>query len=664
PLLARAALPRFVRPGDRFEAGVVVNSRMPGATDVSVEAEARGIRLRGDGSREESVSALAPRDVRFGFEATEGDSARFGFVVRGGGQADGVEVGVPVRPRAHPLVRTLAGLLHDSATVAFPLGEEIDPERSWLEVSFGSSPLAYVAGARQRLRLYPYYCSEQVSSVALPLIALYRARVRTGGGSGSEEEERWRAGAREDVQRALRLLLRRQGADGGIGYWDFDDWTTPTLTAWAGRVLLEAREAGFAVPDSALAGVAGYLERSLHEAMTARFAVWTRWADERARLAERLAAIDLLSRLGRPDVPAEHSLLQRAYDLRWEDRVLLAQALARRGETAPAWRLLEVALRGARVDGRVLALPDSAGAGVYFASRGRPAARLLETLLLLDPDHPMVGPTVEYLVARGRADLRRWWSTFDEGHTVLALMRYDDLLRERGPVGVTVRAPEGRLELTAGAGTADTVVSLAGLGRGAGGGLPLTLHSEDGRPVFYYLTLSGMPRAEHPEPVDRGIAVERWYEDVETGRPVVEAEEGELLRVRLRITVPSERTFVVVDDPLPAGLEAVDLSLRTVSPFGAWRSSLEEARDPSGAWAFGAWDSGMWTPFDHKEMRDERVVYSATVLWPGTYGATYLARATTAGVFLYPPAHAEEMYNPGVNGRSGGGTFTVRRAGR
>jgi uncharacterized protein YfaS (alpha-2-macroglobulin family) len=72
----------------------------------------------------------------------------------------------------------------------------------------------------------------------------------------------------------------------------------------------------------------------------------------------------------------------------------------------------------------------------------------------------------------------------------------------------------------------------------------------------------------------------------------------------------------------------------------------------------------MWTPFDHKEMRDERVVYSATVLWPGTYGATYLARATTAGVFLYPPAHAEEMYNPGVNGRSGGGTFTVRRAGR
>jgi len=111
----------------------------------------------------------------------------------------------------------------------------------------------------------------------------------------------------------------------------------------------------------------------------------------------------------------------------------------------------------------------------------------------------------------------------------------------------------------------------------------------------------------------------------------------------------------------------VDLSLRTVSPFGEWDPTLLEAQDPQApaeqqwSWYFGSWDAGVWSAFDHKEMRDDRVVYSATVLWPGTYTATYLARATTAGTFLYPPAHAEEMYNPGVNGRSAGGTFTVER---
>jgi uncharacterized protein YfaS (alpha-2-macroglobulin family) len=180
------------------------------------------------------------------------------------------------------------------------------------------------------------------------------------------------------------------------------------------------------------------------------------------------------------------------------------------------------------------------------------------------------------------------------------------------------------------------------------------------------MTVTETPKERTLNPIDRGIAVERWYETVDTRRPTVSVLAGDIVRVRVRVTVPAERHFVVIDDPLPAGLEAVDLSLRTVSPFGyddALQDSpreMEERRGESGfGWYYGSWDSGMWSPFDHRELRDDRVIYSATVLWPGTYTATYLARATTAGTFIVPPAHAEEMYNPGVNGRTGGSTFTV-----
>ncbi|MDH5282505.1 MAG: hypothetical protein OEW80_01335, partial [Gemmatimonadota bacterium] len=62
---------------------------------------------------------------------------------------------------------------------------------------------------------------------------------------------------------------------------------------------------------------------------------------------------------------------------------------------------------------------------------------------------------------------------------------------------------------------------------------------------------------------------------------------------------------------------------------------------------------------DHREIRDDRVLYSATVLWKGAYTMTYIARATTPGTFVRPPAHAEEMYNPAVFGRSDGGQFVV-----
>ena len=58
---------------------------------------------------------------------------------------------------------------------------------------------------------------------------------------------------------------------------------------------------------------------------------------------------------------------------------------------------------------------------------------------------------------------------------------------------------------------------------------------------------------------------------------------------------------------------------------------------------------------DLRAIRDDRVLYSATMLWKGTYTMTYIARATTPGTFVRPPAHAEEMYNPAVNGRTGGG---------
>jgi hypothetical protein len=174
-----------------------------------------------------------------------------------------------------------------------------------------------------------------------------------------------------------------------------------------------------------------------------------------------------------------------------------------------------------------------------------------------------------------------------------------------------------------------------------------------------------VPLAPPVTPEDAGIRVERWYERYEGGTPVTRVTEGELVRVRLRITVPTTRQFVVVDDALPAGLEAVDLSLRTASAMPGPGASTpqepidREQRESSPQWGFGRWDAGWWSPFDYREIRDDRVVYSANVLWPGTYTATYVARATTPGTFVRPPAHAEEMYNPAVYGRSDGGVFVV-----
>ena len=66
-----------------------------------------------------------------------------------------------------------------------------------------------------------------------------------------------------------------------------------------------------------------------------------------------------------------------------------------------------------------------------------------------------------------------------------------------------------------------------------------------------------------------------------------------------------------------------------------------------GSW----WWRQYW--FEHQNFRDERAEAFSSLLWEGVYNYTYVARATTPGEFVVPPAKAEEMYHPETFGRTG-----------
>ncbi|MCY4456860.1 MAG: hypothetical protein OXB90_02790, partial [Acidimicrobiaceae bacterium] len=56
--------------------------------------------------------------------------------------------------------------------------------------------------------------------------------------------------------------------------------------------------------------------------------------------------------------------------------------------------------------------------------------------------------------------------------------------------------------------------------------------------------------------------------------------------------------------------------------------------------------------FEHENLRDDRSEAFASYLPAGTYEYSYVVRATAPGVFVVPPAKAEEIYAPEVFGRS------------
>src|SRR5690606_7700881 len=121
-------------------------------------------------------------------------------------------------------------------------------------------------------------------------------------------------------------------------------------------------------------------------------------------------------------------------------------------------------------------------------------------------------------------------------------------------------------------------------------------------------------------------------------RNVVELKAGEFVRVRLSVDVAERGRLVIVDDPLPAGLEAVDAKLAT--------SNQEQLRRMGEGRGEGSWRN------EHRELRDDRVEWHFSQVWPGRMELEYVARAITPGRFHAPGTHVERMYQPHVNGRA------------
>ena len=119
-------------------------------------------------------------------------------------------------------------------------------------------------------------------------------------------------------------------------------------------------------------------------------------------------------------------------------------------------------------------------------------------------------------------------------------------------------------------------------------------------------------------------------------------EVGDIVSVTLTLTTEGARDYVVVNDPVPSGLEVIDTRLKTVA--------LSQRTHSRPNW---------WSDFDHIELRSDRVLLFADQLSPGVYTFTYLARATTAGKFVRVGARVEEMYQPNISGRSDGGVLWI-----
>ncbi|MGB9578502.1 MAG: hypothetical protein ACPL3S_04455, partial [Halothiobacillaceae bacterium] len=180
----------------------------------------------------------------------------------------------------------------------------------------------------------------------------------------------------------------------------------------------------------------------------------------------------------------------------------------------------------------------------------------------------------------------------------------------------------------------------------------ITRAPQTGRGQLYYaLYLRYFLPVEDVKALNRGVIVSRQYTLLDKpDQPITTAKVGDVIRVKLTIIAPNDLHYLVVEDPLPAGCEALDISLKTTS--AAYQEPTLEGEEKG-------WLPPYWWYFTGSDLRDEKVALFATYLSKGTYEYIYLIRASIPGRFLTMPSVAYEMYFPEVFGRSDGLVFTV-----
>jgi len=185
----------------------------------------------------------------------------------------------------------------------------------------------------------------------------------------------------------------------------------------------------------------------------------------------------------------------------------------------------------------------------------------------------------------------------------------------------------------------------------------LTMAVEGKGRLYYNLRLRYAPTNLFLDPRNRGFHVTRTYEGIDDPSDVkVDEKEkkvvvrlGAKVKVTVTMHVKSVRYHVALVDPLPAGFEARNPGLAGI-PTSDTSGGVETIPSPYDRWCSRLRPNWKW--YSHVNYRDSRVEAFTDYLWSGSHNLIYTAYATCQGVFVVPPAKAEEMYEPDTFGRS------------
>ncbi|MGO3931033.1 alpha-2-macroglobulin family protein [Rhodopseudomonas pseudopalustris] len=609
PVVLTTTLPRFLLSGDNGTLTFELDNVEGVAGDYMLDVSTTGpVKMAGQPA---TTLKLAPKQravTTLALAASGAGQAQVDVAIKGpNGLALQRHYALDVKPATQILarrsVRTLAK--GESLTLGSDVFADFVAGTGAVSVSVGLSTALDAATILKALDRYPFGCSEQITSRALPLLYVNDLAAGAHLAMDSTVDQR--------IKDAIDRLLARQGSNGSFGLWSAggdDAW----LDAYVTDFLTRAREKGFAVPDVAFKSA---LDRI-------RNAVVNAAEPEKDGGRDLAYGLYVLARNGAAPIGdlrylADTKLNAMATPIA---KAQLAAALALVGDRVRAERVYAAAADS------LAPKPTLEFGRTDYGSQLRDAAALVS--LAGEGNAPRATLTQAVQRVEAARGLTPYTSTQENAWLVLAARALANETLALDLNGSPVKAALYRSYKAA---------ELAGQ--------PLKITNTGDAPLQAVISMSGAPITPEPA-VANGFKIERGYYTLE-GKLAdpSKAKQNDRFAVVLKVTeAKPEYGHILVADYLPAGFEIDNPHLVSSGDTGTldW---IEEGVEPV-----------------HSEFRDDRFTafIDRASNDKAVFTVAYVVRAVSPGKYVLPQAYVEDMYNPSRFGRTTTGAVEVKAA--
>ena len=245
PLMLLSSLPRVLSTNEKISLPVNVFAMENNVKNVTVKVETTG-KLKATDGNSKSITFSSPGDEIVYFPMQTGAETgieKVTITATSGGNTSRETIEIDVRNPNPPYIKLESTLVEKGQTVEFDYTLDDVQADDWVKAEMSRIPTVDLSRRYDFLYDYDHFCTEQLTSRALPLLYLSEFKEL-----GEKEAER----SKKNITEAINHLYNRQLPSGGFSYWPGQGSVNDWASSYAGSFLVLAKERGYNVNNSVI----------------------------------------------------------------------------------------------------------------------------------------------------------------------------------------------------------------------------------------------------------------------------------------------------------------------------------------------------------------------------------------------------------------------------